>query len=63
VMTRRPGKIAEVVDVAPVRKSGGWEALTRVEEVMERQSFIELKSRIWRLLRQEQVNEERREHA
>jgi len=63
VMTRRPGRIAEIIDVAPVRKSGGWDALTRVEEVMERSSFIELKSRIWRLLREQQVNLERREHA
>jgi NitT/TauT family transport system ATP-binding protein len=63
VMTRRPGRIAEVVDVATVRKQGGWEALTRVEEVMERASFVELKSRIWRLLREQQVNQERREHA
>ena len=63
VMTRRPGRIAEIVDVAPVRKSGGWEALTRVEEVMERSSFVELKSRIWRLLREQQVQQERREHA
>jgi len=63
VMTRRPGRIAEIIDVAPVRKSGGWEALTRVEEVMERSSFIELKSRIWRLLREQQVNQERKEHA
>ena len=63
VMTRRPGCIAEIIDVAPVRKAGGWDALTRVEEVMERSSFIELKSRIWRLLREQQVNQERREHA
>ena len=63
VMTRRPGRIAEIVDIAPVRKSGGWESLTRVEEVMERSSFVELKSRIWRLLREQQVNHERREHA
>src|SRR5919205_378621 len=63
VMTRRPGRIAEIIDVAPVRKSGGWDALTRVEEVMERASFVELKSRIWRLLREQQVNQERREHA
>src|SRR5918911_4389007 len=41
VMTRRPGRIAEIVDVAPVRKSGGWESLNRVEEVMERSSFVE----------------------
>jgi len=63
VMTRRPGRIAEIVDIAPVRKSGGWDTLSRVEEVMERSSFVELKSRIWRLLREQQVNNERREHA
>jgi NitT/TauT family transport system ATP-binding protein len=63
VMTRRPGKIAEIVDVAPVRAAGGWDKLTRVEEVMEQAPFTELKSRIWRLLREQQVNLERREHA
>jgi len=63
VMTRRPGRIAEIVDIAPARRAGGWDALARVEEVMERASFIELKSRIWRLLREQQVNQERREHA
>jgi NitT/TauT family transport system ATP-binding protein len=64
VMTRRPGRIAEIVDVAPVRAAGGWDKLARVEQVMERSSFIDLKSRIWRLLREQQVNNlERREHA
>jgi NitT/TauT family transport system ATP-binding protein len=63
VMTRRPGRIAEIVDVAPVRAAGGWDKLTRVEEVMEQAPFTELKSRIWRLLREQQVNLERREHA
>jgi NitT/TauT family transport system ATP-binding protein len=63
VMTRRPGRIAEIIDVAPVRRAGGWETLNRVEEVMERSSFVELKSRIWRLLRDQQANQERREHA
>ena len=63
VMTRRPGRIAEIIDVAPLRKAGGWDALSRVEQVMERSSFVDLKSRIWRLLREQQVNQERREHA
>ena len=63
VMTRRPGRIAEIVDVAPVRAAGGWDKLARVEEVMEQAPFTELKSRIWRLLREQQVNLERREHA
>jgi NitT/TauT family transport system ATP-binding protein len=63
VMTRRPGRITEVVDIAPLRAAERWDARSRVEEVMDQASFIELKSRIWRLLRQEQVNHERREHA
>ena len=65
VMTRRPGRIAEIIDVAPVRAAGGWTALQRVEEVMDQPAFIELKSRIWRLLREQQAvsNQERREHA
>src|SRR6185436_5971447 len=65
VMTRRPGRIAEIVDVAPVRAAGRWERLQRVEEVMDQPAFIELKSRIWRLLREQQAvsNHERREHA
>jgi NitT/TauT family transport system ATP-binding protein len=65
VMTRRPGRIAEIIDVAPVRAAGGWAALQRVEEVMDQPAFIELKSRIWRLLREQQAvsNQERREHA
>ncbi|HYI85798.1 MAG TPA: ABC transporter ATP-binding protein, partial [Burkholderiales bacterium] len=42
VMTHRPGKIAEIIDVAPVRSAGGWDKLTRVEEVMEQAPFTEL---------------------
>jgi NitT/TauT family transport system ATP-binding protein len=63
VMTRRPGRIARIVDVAPLRAAERWDKLQRVEEVMDHPSFIELKSRIWRLLREEQVNHERSEHA
>jgi NitT/TauT family transport system ATP-binding protein len=65
VMTRRPGRIAEIVDVAPVRAAERWDRLQRVEEVMDQASFIELRSRIWRQLREQQVvsNHPRREHA
>ena len=65
VMTRRPGRIAEIIDVAPARSTGRWERLQRVEEVMDQPAFIELKSHIWRLLREQQAvsNHERREHA
>ncbi len=65
VMTRRPGRIAEVIDIGPARVQGGWERLQRVEDVMDQPAFIELKSRIWRLLREQQAvsNHERRELA
>ncbi len=65
VMTRRPGRIAEIIDIAPARAQGHWERLQRVEDVMDQPAFIELKSRIWRLLREQQAvsNQERREHA
>ena len=63
VMTRRPGRIAEIVEVAQARAEGRWERLQRVEEVMDQPAFIELKSRIWRLLREQQAvsNNDRRE--
>jgi NitT/TauT family transport system ATP-binding protein len=65
VMTRRPGRIAEIIDIGPARVQGGWEGLQRVEDVMDQPAFIELKSRIWRLLREQQAvsNHERRELA
>jgi NitT/TauT family transport system ATP-binding protein len=65
VMTRRPGRIAEVIDIGPARVQGGWERLQRVEDVMDQPAFIELKSRIWRLLREQQAvsNLEKRELA
>ena len=65
VMTRRPGRIAEIIDIAPLRARGHWDTLQRVEDVMDQPAFIELKSRIWRLLREQQAvsSHERREPA
>ena len=54
VMTRRPGKIREIVDVAPVRKAQNWDRFDRTEEVMDQESFVHLRTRIWRMLRGEQ---------
>jgi NitT/TauT family transport system ATP-binding protein len=58
VMTRRPGRIREIVDVAPVRNAEGWEQFERIEEVMDQESFVHLRTRIWRMLRGEQQAEE-----
>jgi NitT/TauT family transport system ATP-binding protein len=54
VMTRRPGRIREIIDVAGIRASENWERLEHVEDVMDLESFVHLRTRIWRLLREQQ---------
>ena len=54
VMTRRPGRIQEIIDVKAVRESEGWEKLEHIEEVMDTASFVHLRTRIWKLLREQQ---------
>ena len=58
VMTRRPGRIREIIDVAPVRKAEGWDRFDRTEEVMDQESFVHLRTHIWRMLRSEQQTDE-----
>ena len=55
VMTRRPGTIREIVDVASVRGAEGWDRLERIEDVMDQDSFVHLRTHIWRLLREQQA--------
>ena len=57
VMTRRPGRIREIIDVAPVRAAENWNRYDRTEEVMDQESFVHLRTHIWRLLRGEQQPE------
>ncbi|GAP37462.1 ABC transporter ATP-binding protein [Piscinibacter sakaiensis] len=54
VMSRRPGRIREVIDVGAVRRAEGWDRLERIEEVMDTPSFVHLRTQIWRLLREQQ---------
>jgi NitT/TauT family transport system ATP-binding protein len=58
VMTRRPGRIREIVDVAPVRKAENWDRHDRTEEVMDQESFVHLRTHIWRMLRGEQQTDD-----
>jgi len=58
VMTRRPGRINEIVDVGSVRRAENWDRHERVEEVMDQESFVHLRTRIWRLLREQQAPDE-----
>jgi NitT/TauT family transport system ATP-binding protein len=53
VMTRRPGRIKEIIDVAAVRDAEHWKKHERIEDVMDLESFVHLRTRIWRLLREQ----------
>jgi NitT/TauT family transport system ATP-binding protein len=58
VMTRRPGRIAEIVDVARVREDEHWDRHERIEDVMDEASFVHLRTHIWRLLREQQTRDD-----
>jgi len=54
VMTPRPGRIRTILDLAATRRDEGWDRLERIEDVMDTESFVRLRTRIWRLLREQQ---------
>src|SRR3954471_1467221 len=54
VMSCRPGKVSEIMDVAPVRARENWDRHERIEDVMDQESFVHMRTRIWRLLREQQ---------
>jgi NitT/TauT family transport system ATP-binding protein len=51
VMARRPGRIRKIIDVANVRSAERWSE-RRVEETMTLPSFVDLRTSLWRLLRE-----------
>jgi NitT/TauT family transport system ATP-binding protein len=53
VMTRRPGAIKDIIDVKSLREAENWQQFDRIEDVMDLASFVHLKTRIWRLLREQ----------
>jgi NitT/TauT family transport system ATP-binding protein len=53
IMTRRPGRIKEIVQIRPIRESEKWDDLERIEDVMDLPSFVHLKTHIWKSLREE----------
>ena len=53
VMTRRPGRIKEIIDIKSVRDAEKWQQCDRIEDVMDLESFVHLRTRIWRLLREQ----------
>ncbi len=59
VMTRRPGRIKEVINVKPVRVAEHWDDHARIEDVMDLESFVHLRTRIWKSLRDEKGSQDR----
>jgi NitT/TauT family transport system ATP-binding protein len=59
VMTRNPGRIKEIISVKPIREREAWDRQERIEDVMNQPSFVQLRTEIWRLLRDEQRTSER----
>ena len=53
IMTRRPGRIREVLDIRSVRESEGWDRHPVIEDVMDLESFVHLRTHIWKSLREE----------
>jgi NitT/TauT family transport system ATP-binding protein len=50
VMAGRPGRIRETIEIQNVRKGEGWDDKP-IEDVMELDSFVHLRTQVWRLLR------------
>ena len=59
VMTRRPGRIKEMIDVKTVRSAENWNQFQRIEDVMDQESFIHLRTHIWKSLREEKPENQR----
>lgn len=55
IMTRRPGCIKEIVDIKPIRIAEKWGMHSRIEDVMDLESFVHLRTHLWRSLREEKA--------
>jgi NitT/TauT family transport system ATP-binding protein len=53
IMTRRPGRIKEVLDIKSARNAENWNRFAKIEDVMDQDSFIHLRTHVWRSLREE----------
>jgi NitT/TauT family transport system ATP-binding protein len=59
IMSRRPGRIKEVVDVRSVRLAQHWDDHDRIEDVMDLESFVHLRTHVWKSLREEKGGQDR----
>ena len=59
IMTKRPGRIKQILDVKSIRKAENWDRHERVEDVMDLESFVHLRTQIWKSLREEKGDEKK----
>jgi NitT/TauT family transport system ATP-binding protein len=57
IMWRQPGRVKEMIDIRSVRQAESWDAHEKIEDVMDLESFVHLRTRIWRSLREEKAME------
>lgn len=57
IMTSRPGRIKEIIDVRTVRESDHWDSHPKIEDVMDLASFVHLRTKIWKSLREEHAGD------
>jgi NitT/TauT family transport system ATP-binding protein len=53
IMTRRPGRIKEVLDIKSKRNAEDWNRFQRIEDVLDLDSFLHLRTHVWKSLREE----------
>jgi NitT/TauT family transport system ATP-binding protein len=53
IMAARPGRVKEILDIKTVREAQNWDQHSRIEDVMDLDSFVHLRTRIWKSLREE----------
>ncbi|GAC1327519.1 MAG: ABC transporter ATP-binding protein [Beijerinckiaceae bacterium] len=58
IMTRRPGRIKEIIDIRSIRDAESWDNLPRIEDVMDLESFVRLRTAIWKSLREEKIEDQ-----
>jgi NitT/TauT family transport system ATP-binding protein len=55
VMTKSPGRIKETIPVKSIRQSEKWDRHSKIEDVMDLESFVHLRTQIWKSLREEKA--------
>ncbi len=58
IMTSRPGRVKEIIDVKSVREANRWDEQAKIEDVMDMESFVHLRTHIWKSLREEHAGHE-----